>query len=59
CDKVFSSYTLKNKMGVFQSPGFPSNYPNGVKCKYKFIANSNERVKIRFTQFSLQGRPPK
>ncbi|XP_055889902.1 cubilin-like isoform X3 [Biomphalaria glabrata] len=58
CDKVFSSYTLKNKMGVFQSPGFPSNYPNGVKCKYKFIANSNERVKIRFTQFSLQGRPP-
>ncbi|CAG5135827.1 unnamed protein product, partial [Candidula unifasciata] len=57
CDKLFS-YQSDVREGEFQSPGFPSHYPNGVSCKYKFIGRANQRVKIQFTQFNVHGRPP-
>ncbi|BFZ25253.1 hypothetical protein BsWGS_28292 [Bradybaena similaris] len=57
CDKKFT-YSLDEPEGEFQSPSFPSHYPNGVSCKYKFIGRPSQRVKIQFHQFSVQGRPP-
>ncbi|GFO42186.1 cubilin, partial [Plakobranchus ocellatus] len=59
CDQTEISRQLQGKKsGIFQSPGFPSQYPNGVSCTFKFVGMANERVKITFDTFKLQGRSP-
>ncbi|BFZ09491.1 hypothetical protein BsWGS_12531 [Bradybaena similaris] len=58
CDQVFANYRTDQTKGEFASPGYPDNYPDDVSCKYKFIGKSNQRIKIKFTNFALQGRPP-
>lgn len=56
CDITFSSRELKE--GKFHSPDWPRQYLNNKRCVYRFVGLSNERVKIRFNVFNLQGMSP-
>ncbi|XP_076467229.1 cubilin-like [Babylonia areolata] len=58
CDVVVSTLEGAPVNGTFASPGFPGPYPNNVHCLYKFVGRENQRVRIRFTSFVLQGRYP-
>ena len=58
CDVTISAKNGAARNGTFESPGFPSMYPDNVHCLYKFIGRDDQRVRIRFTFFALQGRWP-
>ncbi|KAK3098908.1 hypothetical protein FSP39_024226 [Pinctada imbricata] len=44
--------------GVFSSPGWPESYPIDVHCSLIFIGRENQRVKIKFSNFIIQGISP-
>ncbi|XP_076445824.1 cubilin-like [Babylonia areolata] len=58
CDLTVSARGGAAQNGTFESPGFPTQYPNNVHCLYKFVGKDNQRVQMRFTFFALQGRYP-
>ncbi|XP_055954613.1 dorsal-ventral patterning tolloid-like protein 1 isoform X2 [Patella vulgata] len=58
CHSTISSIHDAHKNGTFHSPQWPNPYPNNVHCTYKFIGRENERIRIKFTSFNLQGRSP-
>ncbi|KAL8575289.1 hypothetical protein ACOMHN_001834 [Nucella lapillus] len=58
CDVVISTPEGAPVNGTFSSPGHPGSYPNNVHCLYRFIGRPNQRVRIRFVSFALQGRYP-
>ncbi|XP_070189345.1 cubilin-like isoform X3 [Littorina saxatilis] len=58
CDVTISTQKGAARNGTFESPGFPLSYPDNVHCLYKFIGRDDQRVRIRFTYFALQGRYP-
>ncbi|KAL3884106.1 hypothetical protein ACJMK2_030328, partial [Sinanodonta woodiana] len=59
CDQTFSSGPQAvTKYGTFASPNRPNDYPENKRCMYKFIGQRNEKVKLRFTAFRIQGMPP-
>ncbi|XP_064617655.1 bone morphogenetic protein 1-like isoform X2 [Liolophura sinensis] len=58
CVYHFKSGDGVEKNGTFQSPNWPNRYSNNLRCMYKFEAKANERVKLNFTSFHLQGLPP-
>ncbi|XP_021958390.1 suppressor of lurcher protein 1 [Folsomia candida] len=41
------------KNGTFSSNDYPSHYPAKTHCRFDFIGNPKERVKIVFTDFNL------
>ncbi|XP_031566190.1 uncharacterized protein LOC116301292 [Actinia tenebrosa] len=47
------NYTLTDKKGVFQSPGFPGKYPDGQLCSWRIMVPDNHTVRVHFTHFSL------
>lgn len=53
CHQMFRSRLKKS--GTFASPGFPSHYPELVSCRYIFEAVGDERIKIKFDYFELEG----
>ncbi|GAB1600164.1 tolloid-like protein 1 [Argonauta hians] len=53
CHEMFRSQLKKS--GTFTSPGFPSHYPELVSCRYIFEAVGDERIKIKFEYFELEG----
>ncbi|KAL5009763.1 hypothetical protein ScPMuIL_012068, partial [Solemya velum] len=57
CDQNFSS-NHQSRRGTFHSPNWPGNYPTGKRCEYKFIAKLNQRVRLQFTSFNIQGLMP-
>lgn len=58
CDVMISTVNGAPRNGTFESPGFPTMYPNNVHCIYKFIGKDDQRIRIKFTFFTLQGRYP-
>ncbi|XP_059476090.1 suppressor of lurcher protein 1-like isoform X2 [Neocloeon triangulifer] len=54
CDYVFTSSNFSLSKGKFFSPRFPSSYPAGVSCNYRFTARSHERVRVVFEELNLQ-----
>ncbi|XP_075212598.1 suppressor of lurcher protein 1-like isoform X2 [Lycorma delicatula] len=54
CDYQFisSNHTLNH--GRFYSPRYPSNYPQNIKCAYRFRARATERIRIVFEEVTLQ-----
>ncbi|XP_031550756.1 uncharacterized protein LOC116288153 isoform X1 [Actinia tenebrosa] len=47
------NYTLTNTTGVFQSPGFPGEYPDGQLCSWRIMVPDNHTLHVHFTNFSL------
>ncbi|EDO34012.1 predicted protein, partial [Nematostella vectensis] len=47
------NYTLTDRHGSFQSPYFPSNYPNGQLCSWRIMGIEGESIRVRFSNFSL------
>ncbi|XP_031553853.1 uncharacterized protein LOC116290872, partial [Actinia tenebrosa] len=47
------NYTLTDKKGVFQSPGFPGEYPDGQLCSWRIIVPVDHTVQVRFAHLSL------
>ena len=43
------------KKGYFHSPNFPGSYPSDVECHYLFHGKIQERVKIHFLHFAIEG----
>ena len=37
-----------------QSPNFPSNYPDGVRCQWVIAAPRYEKIHFKFTDFELE-----
>lgn len=58
CDVTISARNGAARNATFASPNYPNKYPNNVHCLYKFIGRENQRVRIRFASFALQGRYP-
>ncbi|XP_072033067.1 LOW QUALITY PROTEIN: cubilin-like [Amphiura filiformis] len=52
CDQVFTGTS-----GVFTSPNYPGNYPDNTECRIEINVADTLRVKITFTDFSLEGYP--
>ncbi|KAK4476075.1 hypothetical protein MN116_001300 [Schistosoma mekongi] len=46
------------KGGIFTSPQWPKSYESGTRCMYRFIADSGEKVRIKFDRFILSGDMP-
>ncbi|CAG7721938.1 unnamed protein product [Allacma fusca] len=59
CGNIIKSYVGKNesfpdaKNGTFSSLNHPHPYPSKTHCRYDFIAASDERIQIVFTDFNL------
>ncbi|PVD27912.1 hypothetical protein C0Q70_10487 [Pomacea canaliculata] len=58
CDVTIAAANGAPINATFTSPEYPSFYPNNVHCIYKFIGHEDQRVRIRFNSFALQGRYP-
>ncbi|KAF4521636.1 hypothetical protein B566_EDAN006678 [Ephemera danica] len=54
CDYVFISSNYSLSSGRFFSPRFPSSYPRGASCNFRFRARPKERVRIVFEEVALQ-----
>uniref|UniRef100_A0A1B6EFS9 CUB domain-containing protein n=1 Tax=Clastoptera arizonana TaxID=38151 RepID=A0A1B6EFS9_9HEMI len=46
------------KSGTFSSPNFPGYYPRETECHYFFHGLPNQRVRLHFTYFDIEGIPP-
>ncbi|PAA90975.1 hypothetical protein BOX15_Mlig012127g3 [Macrostomum lignano] len=40
------------------SPGWPRPYPEDARCRYKFVAGRNEKVRLNFLAFNVEGLGP-
>jgi len=59
CDMTFESTSLaKSKNGSFSAPVFLNPEKVIQQCTFTFIARENERVKLEFENFDLEGTPP-
>lgn len=50
--------TPDHKKGTFKSPKYPDRYPEKTIILIKFLAQENERVKIKFEDFDVHGLWP-
>ncbi|XP_049849877.1 cubilin isoform X2 [Schistocerca gregaria] len=50
----FTYRSSSRKKGDFNSPRYPSNYPNDINCTYDFEATPNEQVTIVFDHFKVR-----
>jgi len=41
---------------VLTSPGYPSNYTNGLDCRWTITAAVGHRVSARVTDINIEGR---
>uniref|UniRef100_A0A8D2JIM2 Adhesion G-protein coupled receptor G6 n=2 Tax=Varanus komodoensis TaxID=61221 RepID=A0A8D2JIM2_VARKO len=48
---------LSNPTGIFTSPCFPSDYPNGQACKWTIRAPSGFIIQITFVDFEIEEAP--
>ena len=46
--------TLTSVNGIFRSPNYPRNYPHSQYCSWKIKVNTTLRIRLMFTDFSLQ-----
>ena len=59
CDMKFESTSLAaSKNGSFSAPVFLNPEKVIQQCTFTFIARENERVKLEFENFDLEGTPP-
>lgn len=58
CDRMFISSPDGARNGSFAAPIIRNPEKFYHQCIYTFIAAENERVQIRFDNFSLRGSPP-
>ncbi|XKL62079.1 hypothetical protein PGB90_001912 [Kerria lacca] len=47
-----------NEIKTFTSPNFPGFYPRNTECHYFFYGRANEKIKINFTFFDVEGIAP-
>ncbi|XP_076050968.1 uncharacterized protein LOC143031256 [Oratosquilla oratoria] len=52
CFFYFDSRTRRS--GNLTTPGWPGEYPPGLRCEYVFRGNSSQGIKILFTKFALE-----
>lgn len=59
CAFMFNStgpYGASN--GTFSSPNFPGFYPRDTECHYFFYGDVNQRVRLHFHYFDVEGVLP-
>ncbi|KAI5711682.1 hypothetical protein M8J75_002334 [Diaphorina citri] len=57
CAFMFNS-TGGHRNGTFTSPNFPGLYPRDTECHYFFYGRNDERIKLVFESFDVEGVPP-
>ena len=45
---------LTSSSGTFQSPNYPSDYPNMVDCWYRISVSAGKVIKLRISSFNLE-----
>ena len=45
---------LTSSSGTFQSPNYPSNYPNLADCSYKISVSAGKFIKLHIGSFDLE-----
>uniref|UniRef100_A0A1I8HKG3 CUB domain-containing protein n=1 Tax=Macrostomum lignano TaxID=282301 RepID=A0A1I8HKG3_9PLAT len=40
------------------SPGWPKHYPEDLRCRYKLIGRKDEKVRLDFVEFNVEGLGP-
>ncbi len=59
CAFQFNSTNVPaDEMKIFTSPNFPGPYPRNTECHYFFYAGENEKIKIDFVYFDVEGISP-
>jgi hypothetical protein len=59
CDQKFVSTTNPaTKNGTFKAPIFLNPDQHVAQCTYTFLALEDERVRLEFEDFELDGTPP-
>ncbi|XP_068626606.1 suppressor of lurcher protein 1-like [Battus philenor] len=56
CAFVFNS--TNRERGVVTSPNYPGVYPRDTECNYFFYGSRDERVRLHFTHFDIEGVIP-
>ncbi|ELU17589.1 hypothetical protein CAPTEDRAFT_178835 [Capitella teleta] len=49
----FLYHSDSQKVGRFNSPRHPANYPDDINCVYEFYMKKNERLRITFENFKV------
>ena len=44
---------MTKKMGVIESPNFPSNYSSNVNCEWNIVAPSNRKILILIPEMNI------
>ncbi|XP_063244179.1 suppressor of lurcher protein 1-like, partial [Bacillus rossius redtenbacheri] len=56
CAFAFSSNDSLS--GSFHSPNYPGYYPRDTECHFFFHGNNNQKVRLRFNHFDVEGVTP-
>ncbi|CAG5045845.1 unnamed protein product [Parnassius apollo] len=56
CAFVYNS--SESERGVVMSPNYPGVYPRDTECNYFFYGNQDEKVRLHFTHFDVEGVIP-
>ena len=56
---IFHYESVAMPSGNFTSPNFPGLYPSSTECHYLFYAKDDERIRIRFLYFDVEGLQPR
>jgi hypothetical protein len=51
---VFWKPLIRKIPQVITSPSYPSNYPNSVRCRWTFVTDRLDKIRIRFTDFDVE-----
>ncbi|KPJ02417.1 Suppressor of lurcher protein 1 [Papilio xuthus] len=55
---AFAYNSSERGRGVITSPNYPGIYPRDTECNYFFYGNRDERVRLHFTHFDIEGVIP-
>ena len=44
---------MTKKMGVIESPNFPSNYSSNVNCEWSIVAPSNRKILVLIPEMNI------
>jgi len=53
CKDIRCGGTMTKKMGVIESPNFPSNYSSNVNCEWNIVAPSNRKILILIPEMNI------
>ena len=56
-DCAFEIKSIITPNGTISSPNFPGLYPKNTVCNYNFIGGKNQKLRLSFLNFDVEGMP--